>query len=144
MSYIGFVFFLLFCTCYLWDGKDFFNKRDWLVFLLKFIGVFIVTILFGFTLKGIMHLWPGISLTVAKHLTTAFGASLISVLGMKFLVVMLCAIFRNIMAFHENHNVENFDRLSVITNKFAPTLLILAKFVVTCGSVLIFYGIWLA
>ncbi len=80
----------------------------------------------------------------AKHFTTALGLSLLSVLGIKFMVVMLCTIFKSIMSFHEKYNQQHYDNLVSISNAFSSPLLILAKCVISCGSVLIFYGIWLA
>ncbi|EXU77411.1 hypothetical protein ABW286_22855 [Erwinia papayae] len=144
MRTTGFIFFIFITLWYLWAGKDFFNKKDWLLFFLKFIGVLILTVIFGFMLKFLMSVWSGLSLSTAKELTSKFGASLSVVLGMKFLVVMLCEIFSRIMGFHQKYNQENYNGLSSLANKFSSPLLILAKCVVSCGSMLIFYGIWLA
>ncbi|ADP10134.1 putative membrane protein [Erwinia sp. Ejp617] len=59
-------------------------------------------------------------------------------------MVMLCAIFNNIMSFHQKYNEDNYDELSSISQRVSLGLLLLAKFAVSLGSVLMFYGIWLA
>lgn len=129
---------------YLWNGNDNFNRKSWLLFGLSFIGVIVGTFIFGFVLKNIMLLWPVITVSTAKFLTMAVGASFTTFLAMKFLVVMLCTMFSGFMKFHKKYNSENYQALSSLSNGFSPSLLILAKCVVSCGSVLIFYGIWLA
>ncbi|CCG88421.1 hypothetical protein [Erwinia piriflorinigrans] len=144
MKWLGFLFFLTVSLLYIWNRKDHFSKKSWLLFGLSFIGVIIGTIIFGFALKNIMLVWPVITVSTAKFLTMAVGASFTAVLAMKFLVVMLCTMFLGFMRFHKKYNSENYQAFSSLSNVFSPSLLILVKCVVSCGSVLIFYGIWLA
>lgn len=144
MNYIAFMVFIILTLIYLWNGKDFFNKKEWFFLMLKIVGVLIFTALLGRAMHDLIKLWNLDSMDSARHFTTALGLSLLSVLGMKFMVVMLCTIFKKIMKFHEKHNEENYNKLSSVSNAFSSPLLILAKCVVSGGSVLILYGIWLA
>lgn len=52
-----------------------FDKKDRFFFFLKFIGVLIATVVFGFMLKFLMSVGSGPSLTTAKELTSKFGVS---------------------------------------------------------------------
>ncbi|WP_033477303.1 hypothetical protein [Erwinia amylovora] len=144
MYVTGFIFSLVGVLFYIWNGNDFFDKKAWLRFGLKFLAVFIGIIIFGFALKNLVLVWPVITISRAKFLTMAVGASFTAVLAMKFLIVMRCTMFSWFMRFHKNYNSENYQALSSLSKGFSPSLLILAKCAVSCGSVLIFYGIWLA
>ncbi|CAX54421.1 hypothetical protein [Erwinia pyrifoliae] len=144
MSVIVFLMFLMGAVFYIWNGNDFFDRASWLKFGLKFLAIFTGIIIFGFFQKGLMAIFPSYSNELARYLMTRLGLSFLSVLGMKFLVVMLCTMFSGFMRFHKKYNSENYQALSSLSNGFSPSLLILAKCVVSCGSVLIFYGIWLA
>ncbi|ADP10136.1 hypothetical protein EJP617_04550 [Erwinia sp. Ejp617] len=53
-------------------------------------------------------------------------------------------MFGEIMGFHQSYNKDNYQSLSLLAGKFGPPLLILAKCVVSFGSVLMFYGVWLS
>lgn len=44
---------------------------------------------------------------------------------------------------HKKYNAENYEAISSITRVVAPGLLIVAKSVVSLGSVLMFSGLWL-
>ncbi|MFB5173756.1 hypothetical protein AAIO65_14435 [Erwinia amylovora] len=144
MYVTGFIFSLVGALFYIWNGNDFFDRRCWLKFGLKFLAVFIGTIIFGFVQKGLMAIFPSYSNELARYLMARLGLSFLSVLAMKFLIVMLCTMFSGFMRFHKKYNSENYQALSSLSKGFSPSLLILAKCVVSCGSVLIFYGIWLA
>ncbi|WP_167139194.1 hypothetical protein [Candidatus Pantoea formicae] len=104
----------------------------------------IFTALLGRVMHDFIIAWKIGIIESAKHFTTALGLSLLSVLGIKFMVVMLCAIFKSIMRFHEKYNQQHYDKLVSISNTLSSPLFILAKCVISFGSVLIFYGIWLA
>lgn len=100
MNYIAFMVFIILTLIYLWNGKDFFNKKEWFFLMLKIVGVLIFTALLGRAMHDLIKLWNLDSMDSARHFTTALGLSLLSVLGMKFMVVMLCTIFKKIMKFH--------------------------------------------
>ncbi|MDX5631000.1 MULTISPECIES: hypothetical protein [unclassified Brenneria] len=144
MAWLGFITFWAITLVYIWNGKDNFNKREWLHFMLKLFRIFIVTAAFSLVLKSILTVWPVISLPTAKYVTLILSTSLLAVWAMKFLVVMLCTMFSRMLDFHQQHNTaENYAKLSSLSNNFGPALLILAKCFVSAGSILIFYGIWL-
>lgn len=144
MNYIFFIIFLILTLVYLWNGQDFFNKKEWIMLILKVVGVLIFTALLGRLMHDFIVSWKIMPMASARHFTTALGLSLLTVLGMKFMVVMLCAIFKRIMVFHKKYNYESYNQLSSVSRSFSFPLLILAKCVISCGSVLMFYGIWLA
>ncbi|MFE8100756.1 hypothetical protein RBA71_04545 [Brenneria goodwinii] len=144
MNWLGFITFGIITLIYLWSGKDTFNKREWLFFVLKLFGIFVGTAIFSLVFKGILTVWPVVSLPTAKYATLILSTSFLAVWAMKFLVVMLCTMFSRIMGFHQQHNtVENYAKLSPLSNNFGPLLLILAKCLISAGSILIFYGIWI-
>ena len=144
MNWLGFIIFWIITLLYIWNGKDSFNKREWLFFGLKVVLIYVILFVIVIALRFILPIWPFVSVHTAKTvLIIAFG-SLMSVLGMKFLVVMLCTMFSRIMGFHQQHNTtENYAKLSSLSNNFGPSLLILAKCLISAGSILIFYGIWI-
>ncbi|MCG8711012.1 hypothetical protein JHU04_004350 [Brenneria sp. 4F2] len=144
MAWLGFIAFWVITVVYLWNGKDSFNKKEWLLFISKLVGIFIGTTVFSLVFKGILTVWPVISLPTAKYVTLILSTSFLAVWAMKFLVVMLCSMFSRMMDFHQQHNIaENYAKLSSLSNNFGPLLLILAKCLVSAGSILIFYGIWI-
>ncbi|MCT2387707.1 hypothetical protein [Erwinia pyrifoliae] len=111
-----------------------------LIFLAVILGAFVL----AFILKGMVALFPSIPKEAAGVFMMKFCGALTCILGLKFLVVMLCAIFNNIMSFHHKYNEDNYDKLSSISQRVSPGLLLLAKFAVSLGGVLMFYGVWLA
>ena len=144
MGWLGFGLFLIFTHAYLWNGNDAFSKKQWVCFVLSLLAVFIGTLLLSLALKGILTLWPLITLPQAKSATLILATSSLVVLMMKFFVVMLCTIFSWIMRFHRSQNAERYARLTPISEKYAPKLLLITKVLASAASVLIFYGIWLA
>nr|WP_237703593.1 hypothetical protein [Erwinia sp. Ejp617] len=111
-----------------------------LMFLAVILGAFVL----AFILKGVVAVFPSIPKEMAGTFMMKFCGALTTILGLKFFVVMLCAIFNNIMSFHQKYNEDNYDELSSISQRVSLGLLLLAKFAVSLGSVLMFYGIWLA
>lgn len=144
MKYIGFLFFALITIRYIWNGKDFFGKKEWVNFGLRFVGVAVGIAVLGFIIKGSLAAFPDFSRATAKFILVGFSVSSIMVLGLKYLVVMMCAIFGKIMNFHKVHNQENYKSLSGLTNEISPPLLTFLKCLLSVVSVIIFYGIWLA
>ncbi len=144
MNWIGFLFFLMLALCYLWNGKDTFNNKEWISFGLKFLAVILGVFIFGFIFKFFATVVPVISVTTAKYLTVTLFLSFTMILGTKFLVVMICAIFSRIIAFHRDHNKDHYQEIASISNRYGSSLILLAKCLISFGSVLIFYGIWLA
>ncbi|MCL2897395.1 hypothetical protein [Brenneria tiliae] len=144
MKWFGFIIFWIMTLLYIWNGKDSFTKREWGIFFIKFITILAACILLVLLSIAILSVYPIISVHTAKTITTILPLSLLSMLGMKFLVVMLCTMFSRILGFHQQHNTaENHAKLSSLSNNFGPALLILAKCLVSAGSILIFYGIWI-
>lgn len=142
MEIIAFLFFLIITLYYVWNGKDFYNKSEWTAFGKKFIAVLVGVVIMAFVLKGLVAIIPGFTNNSAGNLMEEIGMSFIFILGMKFVIIMLCAIFSNVIGFHRNYNTDNYKKFSPLTNKLAPGLLIFAKCIVSLGSVVIYYGIW--
>lgn len=143
MIFFAFLVFFAGSIAYLWNGKDKFDRKDWLILALKFFLAIIGTVIFGFILKAMVSAGLNISVNEGKTLTAQVGLSLVFIVGLKFLVVALCAIFSGVMGFHQQHNTkENYQILSSISNRTAPFLLVFIKIVITLASLLIYYGIW--
>lgn len=106
MKLIAFLFFWLFSVYYIWNGKDFYNKSEWVGFGKKFVGVLIGIVVFAFILKGLVAVVPGFTNDAAGDLMEEVGMSFIFIFGTKFVILMLCAIFSKIMGFHRNYNAE--------------------------------------
>lgn len=144
MKFLAFLFFWIATVCYVWDGKDFYNKKEWAEFGRKFIGVLIGIIVFAFVLKGLVFVIPGFSNALAGDLMEKVGISFIFIIGMKYMIVMICTLFRGIVGFHKKFNADNYTRFSAAASKLVPGMLFFAKCVVSLGSMVIYYGVWLA
>lgn len=144
MKWIGFLLFLTASLFYIWNGKDIFNKKEWLFFGLKPVLILAVTFAVVVILKFILSVWLFAPVSAVKAVLVSITGSFLCLWGTKFLVVMLCTLFGKIMGFHQAYNKENYQSLSLLAGKFGSPLLILAKSVVSFGSVLMFYGVWLS
>ncbi|MDF7647069.1 hypothetical protein F3J38_13725 [Pantoea sp. Acro-805] len=144
MKYLAFFFFWVVTVYYVWNGKDFYNKKEWAGFVKKFIAVLVGIVLLAFVLKGVVLIIPGFSNDLAGDLMEEIGVSFIFILGMKYMIVMICTLFSGIMDFHKKYNADNYTRFSPAVSKLVPGMLIFAKCVVSLGSIVIYYGIWLA
>ena len=143
MQWIGCVFFTLITLAYIWNGKDLFNKNQWFLAGLMFILVLVATVVIGFTLKWLAVSMSLFSVATAKQYSIIFSMSFLCVWGLKVTVVLLCTIFSGIIGGHKKYNAENYEAISSKTRVVAPGLLIVAKSVVSLGSVLMFSGLWL-
>lgn len=145
MRFLFFSIFLLTTLLYIWNGKDQFNKKDWLAFLVKFllvvVGAFVWAIMLAFTLKFFPGLGYDNMLFLSVIIPQSFGAILFS----KLLVVLICTIFKTILNFHERHNTRgNYLKVASIFTRLGPKSLIAAKCLSSFGAIMVFYGIWLA
>ncbi|MBL5840132.1 hypothetical protein [Enterobacter asburiae] len=143
MKWIGCMFFILITLAYIWNGKDLFNKKQWFLAGLMFVLVLVATVVIGFTLKWLAQSMSLFSVATAKQYSIIFSMSFLCVWGLKVTVVLLCTIFSGIIGRHKKYNAENYEAISPITRVIAPGLLIVAKSVVSLGSVLMFSGLWL-
>ncbi|RRZ88106.1 hypothetical protein [Erwinia sp. 198] len=144
MKYVSFLFFVLISIGYIWSGKDVFVRKDWIKFGQHFISVAIAITIVGFIIKGSLAVFPEFSRSTARFILAGFSLSSIMVLGLKFLVVMMCAIFARIMKFHQVKNQNNYNNLSVFTSGISLPMLNFFKLLLSAVGVIIFYGIWLA
>lgn len=108
-----------------------------------FVLVLVATVVIGFTLKWFAQSMSLLSVATAKQYSIIFSMSFLCVWGLKVTVVLLCTIFSGIIRGHKKYNAENYEAVSSITRVIAPGLLIVAKSVVSLGSVLMFSGLWL-
>ncbi|EHN8866192.1 hypothetical protein I4B32_003006 [Enterobacter hormaechei] len=143
IQWLFFILFMMWTLALIWNGKDLFSKKQWLLAGLMFVLVLVATVVIGFTLKWLALSMSLFSVATAKHYSIIFSMSLLCVWGLKVTVVLLCTIFSGIIRGHKKYNAENYEAVSSITRVIAPGLLIVAKSVVSLGSVLMFSGLWL-
>ncbi|EOZ9572773.1 hypothetical protein ACQYHW_003342 [Enterobacter hormaechei] len=143
MHWLFFILFMIWTQTLVWNGKDLFNKKQWFLAGLMFVLVLVATVVIGFTLKWFAQSMSLLSVATAKQYSIIFSMSFLCVWGLKVTVVLLCTIFSGIIRGHKKYNAENYEAVSSITRVIAPGLLIVAKSVVSLGSVLMFSGLWL-
>ena len=143
MHWFFFILFMIWTLALIWNGKDLFNKKQWLLAGLMFVLVLVATVVIGFTLKWLAQSMSLFSVATAKHYSIIFSMSFLCVWGLKVTVVLLCTLFSGIMGGHKRYNAENYEKLSSMTRAVAPGLLIFAKSLITLGSFLMFSGLWL-
>ncbi|WP_163306412.1 hypothetical protein [Enterobacter ludwigii] len=145
MKFLGFIIFSLVALTYIWNGKDNFNKKEWVVFFVKLSFILVGTFILVFVLIGLREIFPSMTKEDGELVLIVIPPSFVTLLLAKFFVVMLCSIFETIMRFHQRYNtVKNYSILSSLENRYGPKLLLLAKCLASFGCILIFYGIWLA
>lgn len=144
LEIIAFLLFLLVTEFFIWSSKISYGRKTLAGLGKAFVGVFIAIIAIGFVLKGLAAIMPGFTRDAAGDLMEALGASLFFIWGMRFILVGLCNVFGNIMDFHKKYNADNYRRFSPAINKLAPGLFVFLKVILSLGSIVIYYGIWLA
>lgn len=143
MHWFFFTIFLIMTLVFIWDGKDSFSKKQWFTTGLLLVAVLIATVVISVIFKWLSQSFSMFSIVTAKQYSVIFSMSLLCMWGLKVVVVLLCTIFSGIMDVHRIHNPANYERLSSISGKVAPGLLIVVKGSVSVGSFLIFSGLWL-
>ncbi|MFP2429077.1 hypothetical protein [Enterobacter ludwigii] len=143
MHWFFFIFFMIWTLALIWNGKDFFNKKKWLLAGVMLVLVLVATVVIGFTFKWLSQSMSLFSIATAKQYSIIFSMSFLCVWGLKVTVVVLCTVFSRIMRGHKSYNVENYEKISSISRIVAPGLLIVAKSLISLGSVLMFSGLWL-
>ncbi len=143
MNWLFFIVFLGLALFFIWNGKGRFSKKEWVRMALLLGLILLGTFIIGYIFKWLSLSLSLFSIATAKQYTAIVSLSFLCVWILKLAVVLLCTIFARIMGFHEVHNAENYQKISSISNKFGPGLLIAAKCLVSFGAFLMFYGIWL-
>ncbi|WP_239511985.1 hypothetical protein [Enterobacter bugandensis] len=143
IQWLFFIIFMIWTLALIWNGKDLFSKKQWFLAGLMFVLVLVATVVIGFTLKWLAQSMSLFSVATAKQYSIIFSMSFLCVWGLKVTVVLLCTIFSGITGGHKKYNTENYEAISSIIRVVAPGLLIVAKSVVSLGSVLMFSGLWL-
>lgn len=143
MHWFFFLLFLVWALALIWNGKDLFNKKQWFLAGLMFVLVLVTTVVIGFALKWFAQSMSLFSLATAKQYSIIFSMSFLCVWGLKITVVLLCTIFHGVIGGHKKYNAKNYEEISSIARVVAPGSLIVAKSVVSLGSVLMFSGLWL-
>ncbi|EMC1013889.1 TPA: hypothetical protein QIS87_000372 [Enterobacter bugandensis] len=143
IQWLFFIIFMIWTLALIWNGKDLFSKKQWFLAGLMFVLVLVATVVIGFTLKWLAQSMSLFSVATAKQYSIIFSMSFLCVWGLKVTVVLLCTIFSGITGGHKKYNAENYEAISSIIRVVAPGLLIVAKSVVSLGSVLMFSGLWL-
>lgn len=144
MKWLAFLIFLILTLKYIWDGKDFYNEKEWVRFRLRFVIFYAGVFLLALLTKVFLTIIPIANYASVKDFLLKFSISFLAILSAKLLVLLLCFIFSRIMNLHKIYNKGHYESLSRQANKFSKGLLILAKILVSLGSVIVFYGIWLA
>ncbi len=143
MHWFFFILFMIWTLALIWNGKDLFNKKQWLLAGLMFVLVLVATVVIGFTLKWLAQSMSLFSVATAKHYSIILSMSFLCVWGLKVTVVLLCRRYFRDYGGHKRYNAENYEKLSSMTRAVAPGLLIFAKSLITLGSFLMFSGLWL-
>lgn len=143
MHLFFFFIFMIWTLALIWNGKDLFNKKQWFLAGVMFVLVLVATVVIGFMLKWLAQSMSLFSVATAKQYSIIFSMSFLCVWGLKVTVVLLGTIFSGIIGGHRKCNAEHYEAVSSITRVIAPGLLIVAKSVVSLGSVLMFSGLWL-
>lgn len=143
MNWLGFFLFLVLALILIWNGKDRYDKKDWLFCGLMLICVLVGTLIIGFIFRWLSESWSLFSLERAQQLAAVWSMSFLCLWGVKLVITLLVAIFSYIMKFHKTHNAENYPKITSTTDRFGPPLLVVAKVFVSLASFLMFYGLWL-
>jgi len=144
MEILAFLFFWSVTVYFIWSSKISYGKATLAGIGKAFVGIFIAIIAIGFVLKGLAAIIPGFTRDAAGDLMEALGASLFFIWGMKFILVGFCNMFGTVMDFHKKYNADNYRRFSPAISKLAPGLFIFSKVILSLGTIVIYYGIWLA
>lgn len=145
MRFVFFTIFLITTLLYIWNGKDQFNKKEWLAFLVKFLLVTVGAFVWALLLVFMVKFFPELGYYRMRWIAVVIPQSIMAILFCKFIVVMLYTIFATILHLHKRHNTqENFSKIASIFTRWGPKVLIGAKCLLSIGATLAFYGIWLA
>ncbi|EPC9992869.1 hypothetical protein ACR30C_000913 [Enterobacter ludwigii] len=61
MKFFGFIIFSLVALAYIWNGKDNFNKKEWVVFFVKLSFILVGTFILVFVLIGLREIFPSMT-----------------------------------------------------------------------------------
>ncbi|MHA1055915.1 hypothetical protein [Enterobacter mori] len=143
MRWFFFILFMVWTLALVWNGKDLFNKKQWILTGGMFVLVLLATVGIGFLLKWLAQSMLVFSLATAKKYSIMLSMSFLCVWGLKFTVVLLCTFFSGIMKGHKRYGAENYEKISSVSRVVSPGLLIVAKSLISLGGVLMFSGLWL-
>ncbi|MEP8680022.1 hypothetical protein ABKV33_03665 [Enterobacter ludwigii] len=110
MKFFGFIIFSLVALAYIWNGKDNFNKKEWVVFFVKLSFILVGTFILVFVLIGLREIFPSMTKEDGELVLIVIPPSFVTLLLAKFFVVMLCSIFETIMRFHQRYNTVKIIR----------------------------------
>ncbi|MCE1969617.1 hypothetical protein LWT57_06275 [Enterobacter cloacae] len=143
MHWFFFILFMIWTLALVWNGKDLYNKKQWILTGGVFVLVLLATVVIGFLLKWLAQSISLFSLATAKQYSIMFSMSFLCVWGLKFTVVLLCTIFPGITKGHKRYNAENYEEMLSVTRAVSPGLVIVAKTIISLGGFLMFSGLWL-
>lgn len=143
MHWFFFLFFLMLTLAVIWNEKNAFNKKQWIITGLMLVLVLLSTVVIGFFLKWLAQSFLLFPVAVAKRYSIIISMSLLCVWGMKFAVALLCTLFSGVMAAHKKMNFRNYEKISLMSRTVAPPLFVFAKLLLSLGCVLMFSGLWL-
>ena len=145
MKWLCFILFTLLSLIHIWNGKDFFKRKDWVLFFVKLISAIVFAYVLVFILVGMSKYLHLMTRETARALTVTIPASLIVILISKFFVVMLNTIFDMVILFHARYNTaSNYSKILEIFNHYGTGFQLITKCLVSFGCILMFYGIWFA
>ena len=145
MKWLYFILFTIFSLIHIWNGKDFFKRKDWILFFVKLISVIIFAYILVFILVGMSKYLHLMTKETASTLTVTIPASFIAILLAKFFVVMLNTIFDVVIRFHARYNTtSNYSKILEVFNYYGAGFQLMTKCLASFGCILMFYGIWFA
>ena len=142
MNWVDFGCFFILSLFSIWNGKDVFNKKQWINMGLKLVLICFVTFVFALTFSFLQSYWTNMPVHMIEKSLLLISSSFLCVWMVKLLVVIACLMFGNIINFHKKYNSIAYNKIGLIVNKLSKPLLISLKCLVSLASFLMLYGIW--
>ncbi|CCK09305.1 hypothetical protein PU707_004065 [Cronobacter sakazakii] len=143
MFFLGFLFFQACALYIIWKGPTSFTKKQWLFFVLKLVGIFLLTLVSGSVFYTLAAVWGIISFDAAEHYNGLVFMSFSSLWGVQFIMVGLSTKFTLMMKFHEKYNQANYPAIKNMTRHFTSGSSLVLRVMLSLGSALIYYGVWI-
>ncbi|EKK4083500.1 hypothetical protein PNF79_004191 [Cronobacter dublinensis] len=143
MSYLIFAVFVLMALYVIWRGKLPSGKKGWLYFVLKMVGIYIITMILASFFYSLENYFFVIPYGAAERYTGISFLSLATLWGIQLLMGLFISLFGSMLKFHEKYNKDNYEKIKGFTNSLSPSPLLVLRLFLSVGVILIYYGIWL-
>ncbi|AFK01398.1 hypothetical protein SMC37_003422 [Cronobacter sakazakii] len=144
MSYLVFAVFVLMALYVIWKSKLPSGKKGWLYFVLKMVGIYVITMVLASILFILENYFFVIPYGAAERYTGISFLSLATLWGIQFLMRLFLSLFGGMLKFHEKYNSDNYEKIKGFTNSLSPSPLLVLRLFLSVGAILIYYGIWLS